>query len=176
MMKHTLFNMAVGCLAALSLAACGGGGGSSSGSDGSSLLSPGYNVVRLLGRMDEKNFYTINLNRGGECLLSFWDASGQVSEDYVGRWTERQLADGSFEIQVTGLPTTDVGCVIRCNNPMILRIPADEMARYRNGEVVTGSFDSSPLTHTAKAGCHITTEEQLSASPTASIWQDDGLE
>ncbi|MCI7004279.1 MAG: hypothetical protein MR890_02545 [Akkermansia muciniphila] len=118
-------------------------------------------------------------------LLSFWDADtyedADVSEDYVGRWTERQLADGSFEIQITGLTppsesTTNVDCVIAYNNTMILRIPAGEMAHYRVGEVVTGSFDSSPLTHIAKAGCHITTVGQHIASPTSLlIRQDDGL-
>ncbi len=147
----------LGCLAALSLAACGGGGGgsdSSSGSDGSSLLSPGYNIVTLDGLMDDGKGYTFDLIRGGECAVVFLGAyvdeyKGKLVEDYDGRWTERQLADGSFEIQVTGLTpapesTTKAGCVITCNNPMILRIPAAEMARYRNGEVVTGSFDSSP--------------------------------
>lgn len=45
------------------------------------------------------------------------------------------------------------------------------------GEVVTGSFASSPLTHIAKAGCHITTEGQHSASPPLlGICQSDGLE
>ncbi|MCI6981504.1 MAG: hypothetical protein MR894_04770 [Akkermansia muciniphila] len=182
MMKHTLFNMAVGCLAALSLAACGGGGGSdsSSASAGSSLLSPGYNAVLLGGQMGDGNLYTIDLNRGGECCIRFWDAAtyeeADVSEDYEGRWTERQLADGSFEIQITGLPTTDVGCDITCNNPMTLRIPAGEMAHYRAGEVVTGSFDSSPLTHGASGSCYITTEGQHSASPAPiNICQSDGL-
>ncbi|MGN0811845.1 MAG: hypothetical protein ACI4PY_10165 [Akkermansia muciniphila] len=176
-MKHTLFNTAVGCLAALSLAACGGGSGgsdSSSASAGSSLLSPGYNIVTLDGLMDDGKGYTFDLIRGGECDLSFWNTAlyedHQWVEDYYGRWTERQLADGSFEIQVTGLTpepesTTKAGCVITCNNPMILRIPAAEMARYRNGEEVTGSFASSPLTHGAKARCYITTEGQHSASP-----------
>lgn len=176
MMKHTLFNMAVGCLAALSLAACGGGGGSdsSSASAGSSLLSPRYNIVNLGGQMNDGKIYSIDLIRGGKCRLSFWDAASSddvnAIEGYVGCWTERQSADGSFEIQVTGLTpapesTTKAGCVITCNNPMILRIPAAEMARYRDGEVVTGSFDSSPLTHGAKARCYITTEGQHSASP-----------
>lgn len=169
----------LGCLAALSLAACGGGGGGdsssgSSGSSGSSLLSPGYNIVTLDGLMDDRKGYTFDLIRGGECDLSFWNTAlyedHQWVEDYYGRWTEHQLADGSFEIQVTGLTpapesTTKAGCVITCNNPMILRIPAAEMARYRDGEVVTGSFDSSPLTHGAKARCYITTEGQHSASP-----------
>ena len=179
MMKHTLFNTMLGCLAALSLAACGGGGGggdSSSASAGSSLLSPGYNKVNLDGQMDDKKIYRIDLIRGGECRLSFWDAASAEAviaiEGYVGCWTERQSADGSFEIQITGLTpapesTTNAGCVITCNNPMILRIPADEMARYRNGELVAGcSFDASPLTHEATTGCHITTEGQHSASRT----------
>ncbi len=173
MMKHTLFNTMLGCLAALSLAACGGGGGgsdSTSASDGSSLLSPGYDTVLLDGQMDDGKLYTIDLIRGGECCIRFWDADtyeeAYDSEDYEGRWTELQSADGSFKIQID-LPTTNVGCVITCNNPMILRIPAGEMARYRNGEVVAGcSFDSSPLTHEATAGCYITTEGQHSASPT----------
>lgn len=175
-MKHTLFNTAVGCLAALSLAACGGGSGgsdSSSASAGSSLLSPGYNIVTLDGLMDDGKGYTFDLIRGGYCDLSFWNTALYEDhawvEDYYGRWTERQLADGSFEIQVTGLTpapesTTKAGCVITCNNPMILRIPAAEMARYRAGKVVTGSFASSPLTHGAKARCYITTEGQHSAS------------
>lgn len=86
----------MGCLAALSLAACGGGGGggdSSSGSDGSSLLSPGYNIVTLGGQMDDGRGYTIDLIRGGECDLSFWNTAlyedHQWVEDYYGRWTER---------------------------------------------------------------------------------------
>ena len=170
MMKHTLFNTMLGCLAALSLAACGGGGGggdSSSASAGSSLLSPGYNKVNLGGQMDDEKIYSIDLIRGGECRLSFWDAASadavSAIEGYVGCWTERQSADGSFKIQID-LPTTDVGCDITCNNPMILRIPAAEMTRYRNGEEVTGSFDSSPLTHGASGSCSITTG-QHSASP-----------
>ncbi|MCI7004533.1 MAG: hypothetical protein MR890_03835 [Akkermansia muciniphila] len=178
----------MGCLAALALAACGGGSGgsdSSSASAGSSLLSPGYNIVTLDGLMDDGKGYTFDLNRDGYCDLSFWNTALYEDhawvEDYEGRWTERQLADGSFEIQVTGLipapeSTTKAGCVITCNNPMILRIPAGEMARYRNGEEVTGSFDSSPLTHEAKNSCSITTEGQHSASPAPiNIWQDDGL-
>ena len=171
----------MGCLAALSLADCGGGGGggdSSSGSSGSSLLSPGYNIVTLDGLMDDRKGYTFDLIRGGECDLSFWNTAlyedHQWVEDYYGRWTERQLADGSFEIQVTGLTpapesTTKAGCVITCNNPMILRIPAAEMARYRNGEEVTGSFDDEPLTHKAKKDCHITTEGQQSAASPDSL-------
>ena len=176
MMKHTLFNMAVGCLAALSLAACGGGGGSdsSSASAGSSLLSPRYNIVNLGGQMNDGKIYSIDLIRGGKCRLSFWDAASadavSAIERYVGCWTERQSSVGSFEIQITGLTpapesTTDVGCVITCNNPMILRIPADKMAHYRAGKPVAGcSFASSPLTHEAKEGCHITTKGQHSAS------------
>lgn len=177
MMKHTLFNTAVGCLAALSLAGCGGsggGGGSSSGASGSSLISPGYNTVTLDGLMDDGKGYTFDLIRGGDCDLSFWNTALYEDhawvEDYNGHWTERQLADGSFEIQVTGLTpapesTTKAGCVITCNNPMVLRIPADEMARYRAGEVVTGTFASSPLTHKATARCRISTEGLHSASP-----------
>ena len=136
--------------------------------------------------MDDRKGYTFDLIRGGECDLSFWDTSlyedHQWVEDYYGRWTERQLADGSFEVQVTGLTpapesTTKAGCDITCNNPMTLRIPAGEMARYRNGEEVTGSFDSSPLTHGASGSCSITTEGQHSASPDLlGIYQSDGLE
>ncbi len=180
MMKHTLFNTMLGCLAALSLAACGGGGGSdsSSASSGSSLLSPGYDTVLLDGQMDDGKLYTIDLIRGGECCIRFWDADtyeeADDSEDYEGRWTELQSADGSFKIQID-LPTTDVGCDITCNNPMTLRIPADEMARYRNGEEVTGSFDSSPLTHGASGSCSITTGQHSASPAPINIWQDDGL-
>ena len=179
----------LGCLAALSLAGCGGsggGGGSSSASSGSSLISPGYNTVTLDGLMDDGKGYTFDLIRGGYCDLSFWNTALYEEhawvEDYNGRWIERQLADGSFEIQVTGLTpapesTTKAGCVITCNNPMILHIPAAEMARYRAGEVVTGFFDSSPLTHGAKARCYISTEGQHIASPTSLlIRQQDGAE
>lgn len=124
--------------------------------------------------MGDGKGYTFDLIRGGDCDLSFWNTDLYEGhawvEDYERRWTERQLADGSFELQITGLTpapesTTKAGCVITCNNPMILRILAAEMARYRDGEEVTGSFDSSPLTHGAKARCYITTEGQHIASP-----------
>ena len=97
----------MGCLAALSLAGCGGSGGGSSTVPSESLISEGYHGVFLGSVEDSKVGYLCTLKSDGTC--TFYPHKRPDYFIFRGRWTEKFLGDGKFQITfdgVTGLGMT----------------------------------------------------------------------
>lgn len=164
-MKSTLFNIMLGCLAALSLAGCGNsskGDGHSSSSSVPGLLNSGSTSVTLQGTMGNTYLYTIRLERTGDCLISTMgdvDTFMGAWQDFKGSWKDMTDSTNSFKIQFIG-PFEAVGFAppnvgITTVDTVELRLPEGALENYRSDNVVTGaSFNVAPFTYTSQSGTY----------------------
>ena len=174
-MNSTLFNTMLGCLAALSLAGCGnsskGDVSSSSSAETMDLISDGFNIVEIVGGMENggSGSYYIRLRSNSSCTIKcIQDQSG--IDTWGAHWSGSHKPDGSYHITISDVCKMDSGCDIHISNPLVLRIPDDQLPSYRSGAEISGaSFDSPPFTHKAADDCLLGvsagTEEGTSVSP-----------
>ena len=144
----------MGCLAALSLAGCGDSGGGSSIVPSESLISEGYHGVLLGSVEDSKVGYLCTLKSDGTC--TFYPHKRPDYFIFRGRWTEKFLGDGKFQITFDGVSldknTQNWNCDITFT-PGPITLTITDMRAYRAAQyLVDASFDQAPFTHKAEAG------------------------
>ena len=148
-MKSRLFNIMLGCLAALSLAGCGGhnnddaGSPSSTSSSNPGLLNPGSARVTLEGKMVNASDYCIDLKKDGSCIISV-----DYRREFRGSWQALTTEDTeAFMIKLVGPFTSDSSDFwITPADTVKLSFPGGGLEAYRAGNPVSDAcFDKSPF-------------------------------